>query len=87
MSHTTRINETIFIHNGDYSGDVLVSNPRDQERFTPLVEATIPMEDLLGFVGEYFKDLMITGLEERLTGRRTSKGSTECHGERGTGSA
>jgi len=65
MSHTTRINDSVFIHNGDYSGDVRIHHPQDQDSPpTPLVEATIPMEDLLGFVGQYFKDLIISGLEE-----------------------
>ena len=26
MAHTTRINETSFVHNGDYSGDVVIIN-------------------------------------------------------------
>ena len=59
-----------FHHNGDFSGDVILNVDADKVehgRFNgeEYVQVTIPMEDLVGIVGEYVRRLRIERLEHR----------------------
>ena len=45
--HTITINQTTFNHNGDYSGDVVISRNGDQ--------LWVPFDDLKGFVADYVR--------------------------------
>ena len=58
--HTTKINQTLFHHNGDYSGEIII------ERFDNNIETsiTIPTEDIIKFVGEMIRSEMISKLEQ-----------------------
>lgn len=55
MSHTTKINETTFIHNGDFSGEVEIQHG---EEFM-----NIPFAYLRGIVTEYVRYKRIAELE------------------------
>ena len=55
--HTTEIGKTLFIHNGDYSGDVTIKVKKGDE-------IKIPLDDLLEFVGGYVRDQKISKLEQ-----------------------
>ena len=62
MAHTTIINGSVFVHNGDFSGDVRIVNPSwgkvadHDEHGKPIYEATIPFEDIKGLVAAYVRD-------------------------------
>ena len=58
--HTTKINQTLFHHNGDYSGGIII------QRFDNDIETsiTIPTEDIIKFVGEMIRSEMISKLEQ-----------------------
>jgi hypothetical protein len=68
--HTSKINETRFVHNGDFSGDirVLVKPEQVQRLDVPMlggsvVEMEIPFDDLKGIVFEYLRRRQIAALE------------------------
>ena len=58
--HTTKINQTLFHHNGDYSGEIII------QRFDNDIETSImiPTEDIIKFVGEMIRSEMISKLEQ-----------------------
>lgn len=56
MTHTTRIGETAFTHNGDYSGDVTIVGRNGGW--------TVPFEDLKGLVAQYIASKHIQRLEQ-----------------------
>lgn len=58
MAHTTNINKTAFIHNGDFSGDVTIV--REEVR----MQVTVPVEDLVSFVVTRLKEAKIAYLED-----------------------
>lgn len=60
MSHSTKINDTTFIHNGDYSGSVTIS--RDHVCGEECME--VPFKDLLKFIGSYVISEKISRLEQ-----------------------
>lgn len=55
MSHTTKINDTIWVHNGCYDGDIIIQRG-------PVV-MQIPFDDLKGIVAEYIRMKKISELE------------------------
>ena len=61
MSHRFKAkNGTVFFHNGDYSGDVLIRAGLEQDAKW----IKVPMEDLLHFVGcGYVRDEMVSWAE------------------------
>jgi hypothetical protein len=61
--HTTEINEAVFIHNGDYSGDVILKSKQDMNPLNDQ-EITIPIIDLLNFVGEIKRQQFISKIEQ-----------------------
>lgn len=56
MSHSTKINGTLFIHDGDYGEDI--------EICTSSAPVLVPFEDLKGFVANYVRDRKIRALEQ-----------------------
>jgi len=60
--HTTKIGKTSFIHNGDpfEEGSIVtvVANRTNAQG------GEVPMDDLMGFIGESIKDMVIRELEE-----------------------
>jgi len=58
--HTTQINNTVFQHHGDYSGDIIImtDSPHDEPRVI-----AIPFEDLKGFIADYVACIRIGDLE------------------------
>ena len=56
MSHTTKINDTQFIHDGDFGEDVEIL--RDGKSFN------IPFQDLKEFVAEWLRREKIASLEQ-----------------------
>jgi hypothetical protein len=69
--HTSKINETRFVHNGDFSGDIRVLvKPEQVQRLDwpdelggSVVEVEIPFDDLKGIVFEYLRRRQIAALE------------------------
>lgn len=57
MSHTTKINNAVFIHNGDFSGDVTITLDGRHE-------LVIAFDTLRGFVAEYARTERIRALEQ-----------------------
>lgn len=53
--HTTKINQTVFIHDGDYGGDVEIRTGRGN--------ITMPFLDLKGFIADYVRNKRIGKLE------------------------
>jgi len=56
MSHTTTIDNTVFIHDGDFIGDVEI-----RRGGTGII---VPFEDLLALVAEYVRMERIAKLEQ-----------------------
>jgi hypothetical protein len=64
MSHTTDTDGgTVFIHNGDYSGEVTVRAPKGMPLDDGRFELTVPFTDLRALVLDYLRQRMISGLE------------------------
>lgn len=59
MAHTTKIHKTVFIHDGDFEGNVFITHG------TGKVE--LPMEDLKEFIAEYIRDKRQQELESATT--------------------
>lgn len=57
--HTTVYGNTVFHHNGDYSGDLIIKNV-DQ----PQNEIRIPVIDVINFVGDIVRSQQISKLEQ-----------------------
>lgn len=57
---TTETNNRIFVHHGDYSGDIDVYSKYDPQN----KQASIPMQDILEFVAEYIRSTRISILEQ-----------------------
>lgn len=57
MSHTTRVGKTVFIHNGDFSGDVELIVDKQQIQKWEHGERTVsvPFEEIKGLVAEYVR--------------------------------
>ena len=55
--HTKEFDDYIITHNGDYSGDAIITNKNTDDRFE------IPCSILFDFTGEYIRDKMISELE------------------------
>lgn len=55
MSLTMKVNKTVFIHNGDLSGDVEIRNENGSLK--------VNGDDIVGFVLEYIRDEKIKKLE------------------------
>lgn len=65
--HTTFINDTVFIHNGDYSGDVSIryKEKKDQGSYEINDQAIeIPITDLIDFVAEIQRNRLISKIEQ-----------------------
>lgn len=58
MSHTTKINRTNFIHNGDYSGEVIIGREMGQTE-----QLVVPFKDLKEFVAQYVTYKRVRRLE------------------------
>lgn len=62
--HTSQYGpEWVFLHNGDYSGDVTICNsliPAGQ----PALRIQIPFDELLQFVADFVRQKEITRLEQ-----------------------
>lgn len=58
MSHTTKIGATVFIHNGDFSGDIEIVRPDGK--------LTVPFEDVASIVAEFVKQRRIEDLESAI---------------------
>jgi len=56
VSHTTKLNDTIFIHDGDFGEDVRIIRPDGELR--------VPFEDIKGLVGHYVMMRKIAVLEQ-----------------------
>ena len=56
MSHTTKIGDTVFTHDGDFGGNVEIKS-----KGMPTIN--IPFEDLKGIVAEYIRYHMMSRLE------------------------
>jgi hypothetical protein len=55
MAHTTKINDTAFIHDGDYGTDIeIVVGKR---------RLTVPSADLKGFMADWVRNERINALE------------------------
>jgi hypothetical protein len=55
MSHSIKINGTVFFYNSDFSGDIDINHNG--------ASVTIPFETLKDFVAEYVRDELISRLE------------------------
>ncbi|MEJ2043672.1 MAG: hypothetical protein P8X74_03755 [Reinekea sp.] len=55
--HTTRTEKTIFQHNGDYSGDVIIMEKETNK------EVKVPFDDLKAFFAEYVRENLISRVE------------------------
>jgi hypothetical protein len=68
--HTTKANlGSTFIHNGDYSGDLIISVPADKVKEVPdptgaWVHINLPFEDIKQLVADYVRERTITALEQ-----------------------
>lgn len=60
MAHVFEASGTQFIYNGDYSGDVEISNLNGDH-------IKIPFEDMKEFLVEYIRSLQIAALESAST--------------------
>lgn len=58
MSHTTCGKEHLFIHNGDFSGDVIIARSKDGVEL-----AEVPFADLKMLVASWVRDKRIYHLE------------------------
>lgn len=70
--HTTKVNDAVFIHNGDYEGEVIISLPKkavedvvpegatDDDR----VRVKIPFDALKRFVVNHVRSRKIAALED-----------------------
>lgn len=57
MSHTTFIGTTVFIHNGDFSGDISISaGPYGHQ-------VSVPFDDLAAFVASQQQSAVMSALE------------------------
>ena len=69
LSHRSE-NGLIFLHHGDYSGDVIVRVPKTPERENEAIEidgyvsVEIPAQDLIDFVADYVRREKIRQLEQ-----------------------
>lgn len=63
--HTTKIGSFRFHHNGDYSGDVVVTKYKDETKKTVTLdfEVTVPFDVLAEFVGGAMKAFHFNRLE------------------------
>jgi hypothetical protein len=59
--HTTQINCTIFIHNGDCSGNVEIYRPRKASERESI---TLPFADLVGLVANWKRTKLISAIEQ-----------------------
>ena len=60
MSHTTEIHGTVFIHDGDFFGDVIIKHHNHGE---PPFEVSIPFATLREFVVEHVRQEKIREFE------------------------
>jgi hypothetical protein len=64
VSHTTEAEGgTVFIHNGDYSGDIRVISRKGEQLDDGRFEVEVPFTDLRAIVLGYLRDRMISDLE------------------------
>ena len=56
MAHTTKINETAFIHDGDYGTDIEIVVGKKR--------LTVPSDDLKGFMASWVRTEKIQRLED-----------------------
>lgn len=61
MAYTTRIDKTIFIHDGDYHGDIVIMESETNR------EVKIPFVHLTSFIAEHIRQEKITELENLST--------------------
>jgi hypothetical protein len=69
MSHTTHEGQTIFIHNGDYSGYIEIVGPAEEpgysgEKDPTIGQVYIPFEDLADFIDDVRHNEEVSALEE-----------------------
>jgi hypothetical protein len=57
--YTTKVNKTIFHHNGDFSGDIHIYFENNSG-----AEILIPFDDIKGLVAEYIRREKISKLED-----------------------
>jgi hypothetical protein len=62
MSHSTRVGDYTFIHNGDYSWDVQIVNNLPERG--EVSEFTLPCVTLLRFTAEMIRQQRISNLED-----------------------
>lgn len=65
--HTTLGDSCVFIHNGDYSGDVIIKTMSKNKKEV-LGEVEIDMNDLLDFMAGCIRSKKISKLEVMSTG-------------------
>ncbi len=56
--HTSRIGGTVFHHNGDYSGEVVITT-------ADASKLSVAFEDLKGFVAQYLREQAIERIEQK----------------------
>jgi hypothetical protein len=56
--HTTKINDSTFVHNGGFDGDVTIIRAQGAD------EITLPFEDVLEFVARYVQQERVSKLEQ-----------------------
>jgi hypothetical protein len=70
--HTTKINDTAFIHNGDFSGDIKIRCSRGAD------EITLPFADIKAIVARYVIGERVSRLEQasddEILGLRATEG-------------